>query len=48
MVALIGVVILIILLIPYFRVDKYEEIKRQQSMRKAMYKVQEKHRHFSS
>ena len=47
MIALIGVIILIILLIPYFKSNKYEEIKRQQSMRRAMVKVQEKHRRFS-
>ena len=47
MIALIGVIILIILLIPYLKSDKYEEIKRQQSMRRAMVKVQEKHRRFS-
>ena len=47
MIAFIGICILVILLIPYFRSNKFEEIKRQQSMRRAMLKVQEKYRRFS-
>ena len=47
MIALIGICILVILLIPYFRMNKYEEIERQRSMRRAMIKVQEKYRRFS-
>jgi hypothetical protein len=48
---MIGVIVLIVvagvLLIPYLRSDKYAEIERQRNMRRAMYKVQEKHSRFS-
>jgi hypothetical protein len=47
MIAFIGICILVILLIPYFRANKYKEIERQRSLRRAMLKVQEKYRRFS-
>ncbi len=48
MISVIGLIILaVILLIPYLRSDKYGEIERQRSMRRATLKVQEKHRRFS-
>jgi len=39
--------VLIILLIPYFKRSKFKEIERQQAMRQAMMKLQEKYRHVS-
>ncbi len=47
MIGLIGLGILIILLIPYFKENKYEQIERMQSLRRSTLKVQAKYRRFS-
>ena len=44
---LLAITVLIILLAPYFRRSKFREIERQQAMRRAMIKLQEKYRHYS-
>lgn len=44
MIELIGIVLLIILVAPFIRGDKYREIEHQQSMRRAMSKLQDKYR----
>jgi hypothetical protein len=47
MIGVIGLIILaVILLLPYLRSDKYGQIERQRSMRRAIFKIQGKHRPF--
>ncbi len=45
MYGLLVITVLIILLVPYFKRSKFKEIERQQAMRQAMMKLQEKYRH---
>ena len=45
---ILGVVLVVILLIPLFKTSKYKEIERQQALRRAASRLQEKQRHFSS
>ena len=47
MIELLGIVLLIILLAPLVRGSKYKEITRQQDMRRAMSKLQDKYRRIS-
>jgi len=47
MIELIGIVLLIILVAPFLRGDKYEEIEHQKSMRRATSKLQDKYRRIS-
>lgn len=47
MIEFLGIVLLIILVAPFLRGNKYEEIEHQQSMRRAMSKLQDKYRRYS-
>ncbi len=47
MYGLLVIIVLILLLIPYFKGSKFKEIERQQAARQAMMKLQEKYRHVS-
>jgi hypothetical protein len=47
MVELLGILVLIILLAPFVKAYKYTDIDRQQAMRRAMSKLQEKNRRIS-
>lgn len=47
MVEILGIVLVVILVAPFFREQKYKEMQRQKDMRRAMTKLQEKYRHNS-
>jgi membrane protein insertase Oxa1/YidC/SpoIIIJ len=47
MVEILGIVVLVILLAPFFKEKKYKEMERQKDMRRAMMKLQDKYRHNS-
>ena len=47
MIDLLILAVLILLLSPLTKEDKYKEIERQQAMRRAMTRLQEKYRRFS-
>ena len=48
MIELLVIVLLIILLAPGNRGSKYKEITRQQEMRRAMSRLQDKYRHYGA
>ena len=43
-IALLGIVVVLVLLLPLFRGSKFKEIERLQTMRRAMMTLQEKYR----
>jgi hypothetical protein len=45
---ILGVILVVILLVPFLRTSKYKEIERQQALRRAASRLQEKQRRFSS
>ena len=48
MLAILGIAVLIILFVSfYFKESKFKEIERQQAMRRAMLKLQQKNRRYS-
>jgi hypothetical protein len=46
-IALLGIVLLVILLLPLYRGSKFKEIERLQTMRRAMMVLQEKYRRYN-